>query len=126
MYDRHSSHRSGWRQEFLLGVEEFITFATSQVHLIDKDKIKCSCLRCKNGKYQEVDIARTHICKKDFVHDYYRWTSHGELPFHYPSPLEETPSSSQNDINFFGIGMHLFDNLNPTQRLMVFDAAGPK
>ena len=44
MYDRHSGDRSGWRQEFLLGVEEFITFATSQVHLIDKEKIKCSCV----------------------------------------------------------------------------------
>ncbi len=65
---------------------------------------------------------RAHKYKRGFVHAYKRWTAHGELPiFHSPPPVEDQmPYSSQNDTNFFGIGMHLFDNLNPTQR-MVFD-----
>ncbi|KAL8140506.1 hypothetical protein V2J09_006527 [Rumex salicifolius] len=116
MYDRRLPNDSGWKNGFIDGVEIFIEFATSQVHLMDGSKINCPCSKCKNGRFQEIDDVRVHLYTKGFVDSYYSWTEHGELPF--------VSASNMNDMNIFGIGIDMFDNSNPAQR-MVFDAPGP-
>ncbi|KAL8153613.1 hypothetical protein V2J09_011373 [Rumex salicifolius] len=113
MYDRRLTDGSGWKNEFINGVEIFIEFATLQVHLMDGSKIKYPCSKCKNERLQEIDDVRVHLYTKGFVDTYYWWTAHGELSF--------VSVSNQNNINIFGIGIDLFDNSNPAQR-MVFDA----
>ena len=106
------SDGSGWTQEFINGVEVFLAYATSQVHLMDGHNIRCPCSTCKNERFKEIDTCRVHLYRRGFVANYMLWNAHGES------------SSHHNDMDFFGIGKSLFDNLNPTRR-MVFDAAGP-
>ena len=44
MYDQRHDADGCWRREFLVGVDEFITFATSQVQLMDNEKIRSMSL----------------------------------------------------------------------------------
>ena len=39
------------RDEFIKGVDEFVTFSQQHPELNDRDKIRCPCIRCKNLKY---------------------------------------------------------------------------
>ena len=90
---------------------------------MDANKIRCPCSKCKNGRFKEIDDVRIHLYRKGFVDNYLLWNAHGEQSVYTPT-VEESSSSHYNDMGFFGIGPTLFDNLNPTKR-MVFDAAGP-
>ncbi|XP_039115770.1 uncharacterized protein LOC120251277 [Dioscorea cayenensis subsp. rotundata] len=64
--------------EFVKGVEEFISFAYSQTTIVSGDSIKCPCHRCENSMFQIADMVRKHLYYNGFMIGYTSWTSHGE------------------------------------------------
>ena len=77
MYNRLLSGQKGYTDEFLNGVEEFVSFACQQANS-SNGKIRCPCSKCKNLKYLNPDEVRVHLYKKGFIPNYWYWTCHGE------------------------------------------------
>lgn len=57
--------------EFFSGVEKIIKFATPHPYLMDGDKIKCLCKKCKNRWYTPIDVVEMHLKMHGFVLNYY-------------------------------------------------------
>ena len=115
MYDRYDQKKL--KDDYYAGVETFVKFATSHVRLMDGNKIKCPCQRCRNCRFHLPDDVREHLYRHGFLPNYYQWTAHGEATRPHGVP------SSDNDQNSMGNMRDLVDQLNPEQR-MIFDAAG--
>ena len=67
MYNRWLPNGGVFNKEFIDGVESLIEFAKSQVHFMDGEKIKCPCLKCMNGKFQDIGSVCVHLYRKGFV-----------------------------------------------------------
>ena len=67
--------------EFLVGLEEFIEFPCSKPEWMNGNKMKCPCTltKCRNCSYHQIDIAKYHLMKNDFIPGYYVWARHGEM-----------------------------------------------
>ncbi|XP_048489971.1 uncharacterized protein LOC125491934 [Beta vulgaris subsp. vulgaris] len=87
MYDRREGRFL--KTEFVIGVRGFIEFAQQNHKFKDADKIRCSCFRCNNKRFFDVDIVREHLYKKGFCHNYFDWLCHRET-------VDETPSEPSN------------------------------
>ena len=77
MYNRLMPGRRDYTNEFLDGVEEFVSFACQQAHLAN-GKIRCPCSKCRNMNYILPEEVKVHLYRKGFVPDYWYWTCHGE------------------------------------------------
>jgi len=77
MYDRFMSDRSGYKDAFLKGVDEFVSYACEETNL-SNGKIMCSCSKCKNLKFIYFEEVKVHLYKKGFIPEYWYWTCHGE------------------------------------------------
>ena len=77
MYNRLLSSRKGYTKFFLKGVEEFISFACQQLYFLSYKKIRCPCSKYKNQKYLSLDEVKVDLYKKEFVPNYWYWTSRG-------------------------------------------------
>ena len=66
--------------DYMEGVEEFITFAQQHKEGIVDGKIRCPCKkkRCQNKNFLDADTVRTHLYKNGFVKGYHTWRFHGE------------------------------------------------
>ena len=114
MYRRLNAGKKGYTDEFLFGVEQFITFACHQEMFIREGVIRCPCLKCKNRKYLNPDEVRIHLYSKGFQPGYWCWSSHGEeMSRQYG---EDNIARCTNEENHGEINQ--FQN-------MIFDAAGP-
>ncbi|XP_074577237.1 uncharacterized protein LOC141833653 [Curcuma longa] len=80
MYRKNKPNRKGLTDEYIVGMEQFLEFATSHVEFMDGEKIRCPCRKCHNGKFLQCDKVREHLCRFGFTPNYYNWTCHGE-PF---------------------------------------------
>ncbi|XP_047333830.1 uncharacterized protein LOC124937589 isoform X1 [Impatiens glandulifera] len=65
-------------EDFLKGVQEFISFATTQLGYMDGEKIKCTCLKCRIQKYIKSDLCLSHLIKHGFMANYHTWSANGE------------------------------------------------
>ncbi|XP_031111768.1 uncharacterized protein LOC116015735 [Ipomoea triloba] len=107
MYNRLLPGRKGYTDEFLMGVEEFVNYASTLPVYMDSMQIRCPCSKCKNRVHLSADDVRVHLYKKGFEPNYWIWTCHGEL----------TPSI-QPYMNEGATENNLYEQ-------MVFDVAGP-
>ena len=118
MYNRLLPGRKGITDQFLRGVEEFITFACQHPIFLSEGKLRCPCLRHKNQKYLTPDEVRVDLYRKGFTSNYWYWTSHGEeMPETNIGADGSLPGSSHLDLGD--------DQENYRYQSMIFDAIGP-
>jgi len=77
MYDRFMCDRMGYKDVFLKGVDEFVSYACEETNL-SNGKIRCPCCKCKNIKFFHFEEIKVHLYKKGFIPEYWYWTCHGE------------------------------------------------
>ena len=105
MYRRTDKQTGELRDEFISGVEDFDKFARSQQEFMVNTVYRCPCTKCKNTEYLTPDIVKLHLYRKEFVQNYWFWTSHREVvPIHYG---EGTSSDTGVHLN---IDDHNFDS----------------
>ena len=78
MIDRLCPGRGERMPEFVRGVKEFDAFAKNQRVFTVQGVYRCPCGICKNKKFLPPDHVKTHLCRRDFLHGYWYWTSYGE------------------------------------------------
>ncbi|KAL0311626.1 UNVERIFIED_CONTAM: hypothetical protein Scaly_2923800 [Sesamum calycinum] len=78
MYEKNLPNRAGLTPEFEDGVTAFIEWAKSQHAYMYSEKIRCPCRQCKNEVLKIPDEVNFDLFMKDFMLEYYNWTSHGE------------------------------------------------
>ncbi|XP_047320836.1 uncharacterized protein LOC124924895 [Impatiens glandulifera] len=78
MYNKQSNNHLRYTDEFLNGLQEFVSFATSKSSYMDGDKIRCPCVKCCVKKFISSDLCQSHLIKFGFMSDYYTWTANGE------------------------------------------------
>ncbi|KAL0367453.1 UNVERIFIED_CONTAM: hypothetical protein Sradi_3635400 [Sesamum radiatum] len=78
MYERNLPNRAGLTPDFQDGVTAFIGRAKSQHAYMEGEKIRCPCRKCKNEVFKTLDEVNFDLYKKDFIPEYYNWTSHGK------------------------------------------------
>ncbi|KAK4276051.1 hypothetical protein QN277_019043 [Acacia crassicarpa] len=109
MYNRLTERRE-LTQVFLVGLQEFINFATAHSTNSSRE-IRCPCVKCRCIRFEDFEEVKIHLCKRGFMKDYECWEYHGEV--------RQTPTPS----GYYGDSSHR-DNLNLYEQL-VMDAAGP-
>ncbi|KAL0293644.1 UNVERIFIED_CONTAM: hypothetical protein Sradi_6926000 [Sesamum radiatum] len=78
MYEKNLSNRAALTPEFQNGVTTFIKWAKSQQTYMDGEKIMCPCRKCKKEVFKTLDKVNFDLYMKDFMPEYYNWTSHGD------------------------------------------------
>jgi hypothetical protein len=77
--------------EFIAGVNDFITLATSQENYQRDGKLRCPRKKCKCQKFKYVDDVMVDLYEKGFMPNYYYRTNHGEtLPPFPPTVVEDS------------------------------------
>ena len=77
MYQRHDE-QGYLSMIFIEKVKDFIDFAAEQETYQTIKNIKCSCAKCWNVPYVDIDIVKLHPYKRGFWLNYYEWACHGE------------------------------------------------
>ncbi|KAL0308942.1 UNVERIFIED_CONTAM: hypothetical protein Sradi_5836500 [Sesamum radiatum] len=128
MYNKNLPGRARLTPEFEDGVKNFIGWAKGQYKHMDGDKIRCPCRKCKNTKFGTPDEVSYHLCMREFMAEYYNWTSQcGDIvQDYYEAPsvsqvLDEPTSAGHVEGNYPQWGDEQCMNL--AQR-MVYDATG--
>ena len=57
---------------FIAKVDDFITFACPQQEFQRCRKFKCSCMKCRNKPYLDVDTIKLRLYQQGFQTNYYR------------------------------------------------------
>ncbi|KAL2252595.1 UNVERIFIED_CONTAM: hypothetical protein Sindi_0054200 [Sesamum indicum] len=78
MYEKSLPNRTGLSPEFQDGVTTFIEWVKSQHAYLDGEKIKCPCRKGRNKVFKTTDDVNFKLFMKDFLSEYYNWTSHDE------------------------------------------------
>ena len=80
MYKRFDEVTENLSAEYVVGVEEFLTFANSQPIVQScRGKFHCPCAVCKNEKHiVSGRKVSSHLFSQGFMSDYYVWYKHGE------------------------------------------------
>ncbi|XP_073152988.1 uncharacterized protein [Henckelia pumila] len=88
-------------EEYLNGIEVFVTFAKSNPTCLPDETIRCPCnhKKCQNLSYWDENTVKVHLCRYEFVPNYYKWYLYGE---NYIRPSfqginMEAPSSSRSN-----------------------------
>ncbi|KAK1378906.1 hypothetical protein POM88_025650 [Heracleum sosnowskyi] len=68
---------NGLSQDFLNGINEFISFAERNCKEAD-GRIRCPCFTCCNSTLKSLDEVRFDIVSNGFLPNYTYWDSHGE------------------------------------------------
>ncbi|KAL0445001.1 UNVERIFIED_CONTAM: hypothetical protein Slati_2222800 [Sesamum latifolium] len=82
MYEKNLPNRAGLTPEFENGVTTFIEWAKSQHAYMDSEKIRCPCQKYKNEVFKIPDKVNFDLYMKNFMPEYYNWTSHGDERVH--------------------------------------------
>ncbi|KAL0345641.1 UNVERIFIED_CONTAM: hypothetical protein Sradi_4395400 [Sesamum radiatum] len=130
MHEKNLPRRAGLILEFEDGVTAFIEWANSQYAYMDGEKIKGPCRKCKNKVFKTPNEVNFDLYMKDFMPEYYNWTSHGEERVQEyfeavtapTSQEEQTPAAHAQE----GTNTLLVDAAQMNwMQMMVFDAAAP-
>ncbi|KAK1395240.1 hypothetical protein POM88_014296 [Heracleum sosnowskyi] len=68
---------NGFSQDFLNGINEFISFAERNCKEAD-GRIRCPCCTCCNSTLKSLDEVRFDIVSNGFLPNYTYWDSHSE------------------------------------------------
>ncbi|KAL0439018.1 UNVERIFIED_CONTAM: hypothetical protein Slati_2384800, partial [Sesamum latifolium] len=119
MYEKNLPGNISIRKEFIDGVSEFINWAKIEYDFMDEEKIRCPCSNCRNRNFKSKEEVTYDLYRKEFVKNYYNWTSHGEpLQMDYEHPM------SANNFVDQTTNWNNYEQFNWDKKL-VFDAAGP-
>jgi len=77
MYDRLMYDRRGYKDAFLKGIGEFVSYACEETNL-SKGKIRCPYSKCKNLRFFYFEEVKVHLYKKGFIPEYWYGTCHGK------------------------------------------------
>ena len=62
MYNKNLPGRRGLIDEFRIGLELFLDFASNKYEFMDGNKLRCPCKKCSNKKFQDIDkVKRTFL-----------------------------------------------------------------
>ncbi|KAL0333089.1 UNVERIFIED_CONTAM: hypothetical protein Scaly_2210400 [Sesamum calycinum] len=73
MHNKNLLKRACLTPEFEDGVK-----IKEQRRNMNRDKLRCTCRKCKNTKFGTPDEVRYHLCMRGFMAENYNWTSQGE------------------------------------------------
>ena len=73
MYNKNLPGRWGLTDEFHIELELFLNFASIKYDFMDGNKLICQCKKCSNGKFLDIDKVREHLCRFEFIPNYYNW-----------------------------------------------------
>ncbi|KAL0394697.1 UNVERIFIED_CONTAM: hypothetical protein Slati_4435900 [Sesamum latifolium] len=129
MYENNLPNRAGLTPEFEDGVTTFMEWAKSQHTYMNGEKIRCPCRKRKTEVLKTPDEVKFDLYMKDFMSEYYNWTSHGEerVQEYFEAVMaphlqdEQTPLAPAEE----GTSTHWGDaaEMNCAHR-MIFDAVG--
>ncbi|KAK2369072.1 hypothetical protein QL285_082226 [Trifolium repens] len=114
MYNRLNRGRKGFTDEFLNGLNEFVSFALQQECIVNNN-IRCPCSNCKNVPLKHVEDVKLHLLQAGFKPNYWYWTCHGESNPELVAEINKKKSAQE------GHNSHQGRFLN-----MVYDAVGPQ
>jgi len=77
MYNRNFPNRQLLREEFIEGVKKFIRHGMSLKPFRIGGMIRCPCTKCKCLNFLGSEDVTTHLYRKEFMDNYFVWTSHG-------------------------------------------------
>ena len=66
------------KMDYCNEIEGFINHALSNLRNISGCDIRCSCKRCKNKKFLDLDVGTMHLLQKEFMEKYLYWFAYGE------------------------------------------------
>ena len=78
MYDRCYPGRRGFKEDFLIRVEDFVRTARQYKYYALDGGIRCPCLKCQCTKILKDQVVEVHLYQKGFMPNYKIWTFHGE------------------------------------------------
>ncbi|KAL1193971.1 hypothetical protein V5N11_027828 [Cardamine amara subsp. amara] len=79
MYKRIDPETNNISRDFLVGVEQFMNFASSQaIAQSSGGRFYCPCVKCQNLKFLHGMKISNHLHSRGFMPDYYVWSEHGE------------------------------------------------
>ncbi|CAJ2648225.1 unnamed protein product [Trifolium pratense] len=119
MYNRLMPGRRGLTDEFLKGVDEFVSFAIQRD--TSNKEIRCPCSKCKNMKFLDPEEVKVHIYSRGFKPDYWYWTCHGEshpeLCVEFTTQHKKKPTQErQNNHNQIHCDQKFHDVLHAVQK----------
>ena len=79
MYNSLNDGRRGPTNKFLEGLDHFMNFTIEYASVESVKKLRCPCERCQNRNIIEYATVRFYLLKKEFMPNYYYWTSHREV-----------------------------------------------
>ena len=77
MYNMLDSSRR-LNQQFITGVNEFVSKAMNQASYTLDGGIRCPCVRCQCEKILQPSNVRAHLLQYGFIPNYKVWVQHGE------------------------------------------------
>jgi len=98
--------------------QSFINYALTHPRNISGRGIRCSCKRCKNKKFINLDVVTIHLLQKRFMKKYLCWyANEGPYVLHY-TLVERMVESTSSSNNMHGV---IDDNSN-LYKSIVMDA----
>ena len=84
--------------EYRVGVNAFIEFATASVG--SNGKIRCPCANCMNISYLDINVVKYHIFLRGMSSTYTTWLHHGETVATSSSNIETDVMDDDSDDDF--------------------------
>lgn len=78
MYDEVNSNRYGLKDEFVSGVEDFVSRCMSWPKNLNEGGIRCPCVKCACIPLKMPSKIRHHLYKDGCLPNYYTQTNHRE------------------------------------------------
>jgi len=78
MYDRCYPSRKGLKENFLIGVEDFVRTTRQYKYYALDGGIICPCLKCECTKILKDEVVKVHLYQKGFMLNYKIWIFHRE------------------------------------------------
>jgi hypothetical protein len=105
------------RMNYCNKVKGFINYAQSNPRNISGCGIRCSCKRCKNKKFFDLNVVTMHLLKKKKVRERYLcWFAYGEPYVPHETIKEMIVGSTSNSSNVHEV---VDDNSNSYRNMII-------
>jgi len=105
------------KMNYYSAVKVFINYTLSNSRNISRGSIRCSCKKCKNKKFLDLDVVTMHLLQKKIMEKYLCWFTHGEPYVTYEIIVKMMVGSNSSSRNVYEV---VDDNSNP-YRSMIMD-----
>jgi len=104
------------KMDYCNGVQGLINYTISNPRNISEDGIRCSCKRCKNKMFLDLDVVTMHLLPKRLMEQYLCWYAHGERYVPHETMVKKMVESTSNASNVHGV---VDDNSNPYKNMVI-------